>query len=165
MNVAHGTGTVTFAFSEAPVAFILADTSAVGSAFSVQRNRESNSENSKVLVCHRTGSSKNPWIQICVPSCAVKAHLAHGDYVGPCSDTQHRDGALDESIAENYILVYPDPASDMTTVRFIGILDSQYHLEVLDLVGRQMMIKGGKVMEGTNSIELILTIFQKACIS
>jgi hypothetical protein len=34
MNVANDTGTVTFAFSEAPVAFALADTSAVGGTLS-----------------------------------------------------------------------------------------------------------------------------------
>jgi hypothetical protein len=34
VNVAHGTGTVTFAFSEAPVTFVLADTSAVGGTLS-----------------------------------------------------------------------------------------------------------------------------------
>jgi ribosomal protein L6P/L9E len=34
VNVAHGIGTVTFAFSEAPVAFTLADTSAVGGTLS-----------------------------------------------------------------------------------------------------------------------------------
>ena len=34
VNVAHGTGTVTFAFSEAPAAFALADTSAVGGTLS-----------------------------------------------------------------------------------------------------------------------------------
>jgi hypothetical protein len=34
VNVAHGTGTVTFAFSEAPTSFALADTSAVGGTLS-----------------------------------------------------------------------------------------------------------------------------------
>jgi Bacterial Ig-like domain len=34
VNVANGTGTVTFAFSEAPVTFVLADTSAVGGTLS-----------------------------------------------------------------------------------------------------------------------------------
>jgi hypothetical protein len=34
VNVANGTGTVTFAFSEAPTSFALADTSAVGGTLS-----------------------------------------------------------------------------------------------------------------------------------
>ena len=34
VNVANGTGTVTFAFSEAPTAFALTDTSAVGGTLS-----------------------------------------------------------------------------------------------------------------------------------
>ena len=40
VNVAHGTGTVTFAFSEAPATFTLADTSAVGGTLSNLRQTD-----------------------------------------------------------------------------------------------------------------------------
>ena len=39
----------------------------------------------KVTICHRTGSKKNPYRTIRVSRNAVKAHLRHGDAVGPCS--------------------------------------------------------------------------------
>jgi hypothetical protein len=39
----------------------------------------------KVTICHRTGSKKNPFRTIRVSRNAVKAHLRHGDTVGPCS--------------------------------------------------------------------------------
>jgi hypothetical protein len=38
----------------------------------------------KVMICHRTHSKKHPFHQITVDSHAVKAHLRHGDTLGPC---------------------------------------------------------------------------------
>jgi hypothetical protein len=39
----------------------------------------------KVTICHKTGSKKNPFRTIRVSRNAAKAHLRHGDSVGPCS--------------------------------------------------------------------------------
>jgi hypothetical protein len=38
----------------------------------------------KVTICHRTGSKKKPFVTITVSRNALKAHLKHGDTVGPC---------------------------------------------------------------------------------
>jgi hypothetical protein len=39
----------------------------------------------KVTICHRTHSKKHPFVTITVSQHALKAHLKHGDSVGPCS--------------------------------------------------------------------------------
>jgi hypothetical protein len=40
----------------------------------------------KVRICHKTGSSRNPGVEIEVSENALPAHLAHGDTEGECED-------------------------------------------------------------------------------
>src|SRR5436190_13925837 len=39
----------------------------------------------KVTICHHTHSRKNPFVTITISQSALKAYLAHGDTIGPCS--------------------------------------------------------------------------------
>jgi hypothetical protein len=41
----------------------------------------------KVAICHRTGSKVHPFHTITVAVPAVRAHLRHGDVLGPCTAT------------------------------------------------------------------------------
>ena len=43
--------------------------------------------NSRVAICHRLGNGN--WITLYVAPQAVPAHLAHGDYLGPCNSQTH----------------------------------------------------------------------------
>jgi hypothetical protein len=42
-------------------------------------------EPKKVTICHKTHSKKNPFRTITVSQNALKAHLKHGDAMGPCA--------------------------------------------------------------------------------
>jgi hypothetical protein len=44
----------------------------------------------RVTICHLTGSKKHPAHTITVGASAVKAHLRHGDHLGPCTGTEKR---------------------------------------------------------------------------
>jgi hypothetical protein len=44
----------------------------------------------RVTICHLTGSKKHPAHTITVSSRAVKAHLRHGDHLGPCTGNETR---------------------------------------------------------------------------
>ena len=47
----------------------------------------------KVTICHRTGSAKNPGVTITVGAPAERAHLRHGDKLGPCALTSSSSAA------------------------------------------------------------------------
>jgi len=44
-----------------------------------------NSGVSKIAMCHKTGSDKNPCVSICIDSSAIQEHLSHGDFFGKCT--------------------------------------------------------------------------------
>jgi len=43
---------------------------------------------SRVTICHLTGSKKHPGHTITISSAAVRAHLKHGDHLGACTGTE-----------------------------------------------------------------------------
>ena len=66
-------------------AFAVAWMASVGAAISPTGVPAATSQyEKKVTICHRTGSKKNPFRTIRVSRNAVKAHLRHGDALGPC---------------------------------------------------------------------------------
>ena len=73
-------------FAGLVAAFAVAWMASVGAAISPASAPASASQyQKKVTICHRTGSKKNPFRTIRVSRSAVRAHLRHGDALGPCS--------------------------------------------------------------------------------
>ena len=79
-------GVVGLAVSSAVAAFIgLAYVGGVGGATSSGPASVQQYGGGRVIVCHRTGSRRNPFRTISISRNALPAHLRHGDTPGPCS--------------------------------------------------------------------------------
>jgi hypothetical protein len=76
-----------------------------------------NTNNSKVKVCHHTNSTTNPWVEICVATESVLAHVAHGDYIGGCvgSINAQSEFNIEQNTKEGFN-IYPNPANGNFTV-------------------------------------------------
>ena len=59
-------------------------------------NKASEIKEHKVVVCHRTGSDSNPWVQIEVSENALNPHLEHGDIQGNCPSQKKDDEGKDD---------------------------------------------------------------------
>jgi hypothetical protein len=81
----------------------------------------------KIAICHRTGSSTNPWVAISVSSNAWKAHAAHGDFrvsvSHPCppatttsTSTTASSATVTSSAASVTTVTVTQPVTTVTTV-------------------------------------------------
>jgi hypothetical protein len=75
LGVTAGVGA---AFAVAAIGPVAGAVSPMGDAASAKQYED------KVTICHRTGSKKKPFHTIRVSRNALKAHLKHGDALGPC---------------------------------------------------------------------------------
>ena len=113
-----------------------------------------NSNNSKVNVCHATGSPNNPWVQICISDNAVQAHLSnnHSDYVGICSQTRNAgDGSAP---ILNGITIYPNPAQDIVHVVFSSTYSESYEILLMDMLGKNISSYRSTSKMGENKIAI-----------
>ncbi|SFT63275.1 Por secretion system C-terminal sorting domain-containing protein [Lishizhenia tianjinensis] len=76
----------------------------------------------KVMVCHKESKTKKgvttvEYHNICVSANAVPAHLAHGDYLGPCISAKME--AI-EVVEEENIVLFPNPNNGSFSLFFTG---------------------------------------------
>jgi len=92
--------------------------------------------NTKINVCHSTGSQSNPWVQICISENALPAHLSHnsGDYVGTCDARQ----AANSVVAVNGFSITPNPSSGQFTIRYNSGVNAVVKINVTNLVGQSV---------------------------
>jgi len=114
-----------------------------------------NSGNQKVLMCHHTNSPNNPWVEICVDSSAVAAHLAQGDYLGPCNPDKMAL-AQDETYNNLNLKLFPNPTKGFVTIAFDSETEHSYIINLVDIIGRNITSYSGNAIEGENETGLNL---------
>ncbi|KIA83958.1 HYR domain-containing protein [Flavobacterium sp. AED] len=106
-----------------------------------------NSGNAKVTICHRTGSTKNPCVTICVDESAVQEHLNHGDFLGKCTPdciapkSNAKLVQLDKTIIEPIIFnvkAYPNPTDHQFTLVVEGDSNENVEVIVYDMLARMV---------------------------
>ncbi|TRX29811.1 HYR-like domain-containing protein [Flavobacterium gawalongense] len=106
-----------------------------------------NSGNAKVTICHRTGSTKNPCVAICVDESAVQEHLNHGDFLGKCTPdfiapkSNAKLLQLDKIIIEPAsfdVKAYPNPTQHQFTLVVEGGSNEKVEVIVYDMLARMV---------------------------
>jgi hypothetical protein len=107
----------------------------------------------KVLISHKTGSSTNPCVTLCVALPAAVNHIAHGDELAPCGTVKvcnddglaTRAGVVKQVVAEKentgniYVKVFPNPFSSATNVEFMLGETDIAGLKLFDVSGKEIM--------------------------
>src|SRR5918995_1578164 len=89
----------------------------------------------KVTICHRTGSKKNPFRTIRVSRNAVKAHLRHGDALGPCGSAV-------------FTMCHKTKNGKKQTVKVKGARKAERAMKRGDKLGKCKATKGKKADKG-----------------
>ncbi len=99
----------------------------------------------KVLVCHKGNT-------ICIDTNAVRAHLKHGDYLGPCNSNQI--SGEEKPQTDKLFTNYPNPFNPATYIKFSISSSALVKLTIYDCVGREISLLVNSRMEpGTYNIE------------
>lgn len=95
-----------------------------------------NPNNTKYYICHQNNGNNGP-NTICVSENAVLAHLAHGDFLGPCIDcsSQSRNAGESATVLDAQIGVYPNPASDQLVVSMEGFAEGDVYVRLSNTAG------------------------------
>ena len=112
-----------------------------------------NSNIVKVKICHKTGSTKNPCVSICVDNSAVAEHLSHGDFLGTCTSNclpppMVRTAPLVKSYAELNVRVLSNPTYNFFKLKFESDkIKESITMKVVDINGRIIEVKQGIISD------------------
>jgi hypothetical protein len=117
-------------------------------------------KNDKVLVCHNTGSAKNPWVQVCIAPSAVATHLANGGYLGTCNiATVTSNGETKPAIKAKAatVLAYPNPSRGNVSLRLSNFTTGKVTIQVIDGNGKLVSIQSSSIAYTTEDVSIDLS--------
>lgn len=100
-------------------------------------------KNDKVLVCHKTTSTTNPYVQICVSANAVASHLANGSYLGACTNnavTRTSRPSVQEASAKA-VMAYPNPSRGIVNLQLKNFAAGKVNVQVVNTLGKLIISK------------------------
>jgi hypothetical protein len=114
----------------------------------------------KVTLCHKTGSTKNPCITMCVDESDVAAHLAHGDFLGKCTADCNPPKAL--SMQSSLISIaalsndskdfklYPNPSRGrvMVDLHISERINAKAKIQLIDVTGKTVQAENSVMYNG-----------------
>lgn len=102
-----------------------------------------NNNTSKISLCHKTNSTNNPCVSICVNESAVSSHLSHGDFVGNCTNDcvapeyYSRTITIEDTAKELLQLtIWPNPTDNYFNLTAYGKKNTTLKINIYDVVGR-----------------------------
>lgn len=99
-------------------------------------------KNDKVLVCHKTGSASNPYVQICVSANAVATHLANGSYLGACTNNAiTRTSKPATEATARILMAYPNPSHGNFNLQLKGFSTGKVTVQVMNSLGKTVLVK------------------------
>jgi hypothetical protein len=117
-------------------------------------------KNDKVLVCHNTGSAKNPWVQVCISDNAVATHLANGGYLGTCNlaTVTRQEGTVKPAaeVKTATVLAYPNPSRGNVNLRLTNFAPGNVAVQVRDGNGKLVATQNAAIAYTTEDISLNL---------
>ena len=115
-----------------------------------------NSTKTKVTICHKTGSIKNPCVEMCVDEDKVAEHRAHGDFVGKCTidckaPLQKLITVAADPVGEGKLSlkVIPNPTTNYFNLKLNSASREKITVKVLDVSGRVVDIRNNIAANST----------------
>jgi len=132
--------------------------SAITESLEVPNNKCGNN-NSKVIICHLPPGNPNNGQTLCISPSAISAHLAHGDYCGPCISTAKlAKHSTEINETEDVFNIFPNPSTGTFTIEFtLNDASSPVIISVNNLLGETVYYSVNNYeSEGTYSVEVSL---------
>lgn len=113
----------------------------------------------KVIVCHKTGSAKNPYQTLCISLSGAQNHfaqhatdeLAECGIVKICEDEMSKTPTTFTTVFDKpeqlYLNAFPNPTEGNATIMFSNFRQGRGEIKLLDILGREHQLLFSGVME------------------